>query len=30
VFTVKYKLYYSHELPALEGFINAGPLIPAQ
>jgi hypothetical protein len=30
VFTVRYELYYSYELTALEGFINAGPLIPAQ
>jgi hypothetical protein len=24
VFTVKYELYYSHELPALEGFFKRG------
>jgi len=30
LFTVRYELYYAYELLALEGFINAGPLIPAQ
>jgi hypothetical protein len=30
MFTVRYELYYSYELLALEGFINAGLLIPVQ